>query len=92
MSEPYEGVPGTVVAFGGGGGSGSYVQPPPEASERHPIYKKYAHNESRATQLWFIVCDEGWRSSIVCERMYEHVADWLLAQLGRTPYANSPVR
>lgn len=34
--------------------------------------------------------DEGWRLSIVCGDLYEHVADWLLNLLGRTPYAKTP--
>ena len=60
----------------------------PEASPERPIYTKVAHDDGWATQLWFIVCDEGWRSSIVCERMYEWAADWLLGLLAdRPPYA-----
>lgn len=52
-------------------------------------YRKVAHEDSGATQLWFIVCDEDWRESIVCERMYEHVADWLLGILDGKHYLNN---
>ena len=48
------------------------------ASEQEPVYAKVAHDGGRTTQLWLITCDEGWRSSIVCEDMYERDADWLL--------------
>jgi hypothetical protein len=57
------------------------------ASEAAPIYRKVEHLDSGATKLFFIVCDEGWRESIVCERMYEWTADWLLGVLGRREYA-----
>ena len=57
--------------------------PTPEA----PVYAKVAHDDSGATQLYMITCDEGWRLSIVCERMYEWAADWLLEVLDQRPYA-----
>jgi hypothetical protein len=57
-------------------------QPTPD----HPHYTKTEHEHRiGATQLWFITCNEGWRSSIVCERMYQHDADWLLAILNGQP-------
>jgi hypothetical protein len=59
-------------------------------SETEPVYRKVAHDEGGATRLWFIVVDEGWREGILCERMYEWAADWLLTVLERRPYA--PVR
>lgn len=59
------------------------AEPTPEA----PIYTKAPHDDGWATQLWFIVCNEGWRESIVCERMYEWAADWLLEVLDRQPFA-----
>lgn len=49
-----------------------------DATETTPIYRKVEDIDSGATKLFFIVCDEGWRESIVCERMYEWAADWLL--------------
>jgi hypothetical protein len=58
----------------------------PPTPER-PLYAKLPEPDPGATQLWFITCDEGWRSSIVCERMYEWAADWLVGQLQGKPYA-----
>jgi hypothetical protein len=52
-----------------------------------PIYRKSPHLDSGATQLYMVVCNEGWRESIVCERMYEWAADWLIEVLARQPYA-----
>lgn len=57
------------------------------ATPEHPVYAKVPHDEGWATQLYFIVCDEGWRSSIVCERMYDWAASWLVEQLQGKPYA-----
>lgn len=58
-----------------------------DPSEREPVYSKVRHEGGSVTPLWFIVCDEGWRTSIVCERMYEWAADWLLDVLDRRPFA-----
>lgn len=55
------------------------------ASREKPIYKKISIRHDR--RLFMIICDEGWRTLIVCDNMYENVADWLLGILGRTPYA-----
>jgi hypothetical protein len=55
------------------------------ASPEAPVYGK-VEQKSGATRLFMIVCDEGWRSSIVCCDMYEWAADWLLGLLGRRPY------
>lgn len=52
-----------------------------------PVYSKAPHDDDYATQLWMIICDEGWRTSIVCEGMYEWAANWLVEVLGRQPYA-----
>lgn len=64
----------------------------PTGSEETPVYRKVAHDDGWATQLWFIVCHEGWRQSIVCERMYEWAADWLIAQIQGRPYASERQR
>lgn len=61
-----------------------------QASEDHPIYSKVEHEDSGATRLFFITVNEGWRESIVCERMYEWAADWLVEQLQGKPYASAP--
>ncbi len=57
-----------------------------------PIYKKVRHDEDTATKLFFIVCDEGWRETILCEKMYEWAADWLLILLDRIPFASGICR
>lgn len=57
------------------------------ASATSPIYSKVLDNTSKATPLYFIICNEGWRESIVCSGMYEWTADWLLKLLGRNAYA-----
>lgn len=62
--------------------------PMTEPTTNRTHYTKARHdNPNGGTQLWYIVCDEGWRDSIVCERMYEWTADWLLEVLGDRPYA-----
>lgn len=55
------------------------------ASSEKPVYKKFAIKPD--SRLFMIICDEGWRTLIVCDNMYESAADWLLGILGRTPYA-----
>lgn len=67
-------------------------KPPAPASPEAPIYRMLPDSSSSATQLWYVECDEGWRSSIVCERMYGWAAEWLLIQLGRRPYASPESR
>ena len=61
----------------------------PDASPERPNYWKVAEEKPSpvATQTWMIVCDEGWRESIVCNRMYEWAADWLIKQIQGKPYA-----
>jgi hypothetical protein len=55
------------------------------ASSEKPVYKKVSVKPD--SNLFMIICDEGWRTLIVCDNVYENVADWLLDILGRTPYA-----
>lgn len=50
-------------------------------------YRKFKQDDGAATPHFGIVCDEGWRESIVCTGMYEFVADWLLAIVSGHPYA-----
>jgi hypothetical protein len=57
------------------------------ASPEHPVYAKELDPASKATPLYFVTCDEGWRSSIVCERMYDWAADWLVETLQGKPFA-----
>lgn len=56
-----------------------------DASETNPHY--YYQPEERASNLFMLICDEGWRSSIVASGMYEWAAKWLVEQLQRKPYA-----
>lgn len=61
---------------------------PDEMSPEHPLYAKIPQDTGTATQLFMIICDEGWRQSIVCCDMYEFAADWFLSFLThRPPYA-----
>ena len=62
------------------------VRRPVGASPARPVYSKIAESDSGATARFMIVCDEGWRSSIVCEGMYGDAADWLLGILGHRPF------
>lgn len=58
------------------------------ASPERPVYRKvHQGDDGKVTRMFMITCDEGWRVSIVCADVYEHVADWLLGILGRQPYA-----
>lgn len=63
-----------------------------DATPEAPIYRKIRGNGNSATQLYFIVCDEGWRDSIVCSGMYEWTANWLLEVLARKPFAPEVIR
>lgn len=64
-------------------------EPVVQATPEWPLYRKFPQEKKNpeGTQLWGIVCDEGWRESIVCTHMYEWAADWLLEVLGRRPFA-----
>lgn len=56
-------------------------------SEETPVYGKVQHQAGR---LFMITCNEGWRSTILCDSMYEDDADWLLVVLGRQPRRIEP--
>lgn len=58
-----------------------------EATPEAPIYRVVEQDDGYATKRHMIVCDEGWRESIVCENMYGWAAEWMVNTLGRTPYA-----
>ena len=58
-----------------------------QPSEESPVYGKVQHQAGR---LFMITCDEGWRSTILCDSMYEEDADWLLVILGRRPRRVEP--
>ncbi len=56
-------------------------------SETAPLYYKVLQNPEAATETYLIVCDEGWRQSIVCADVQRWAVDWLLALIGRCQYA-----
>jgi hypothetical protein len=58
-----------------------------EPTTEHPVYSRVAHDEGSATVRYMVICDEGWRQSIVCEGMYDWAAHWLIGQLQGKPYA-----
>lgn len=57
------------------------------ASPEAPVYRKISHLDGAYGRQYMIICDEGWRTSVVCSQMYEWAADWMLGILGRRPYA-----
>lgn len=61
---------------------------PPGTPER-PLYAKARQRPEgdRVTGYFMVTVDEGWRQSIVCDGMYEWVADWLVEVLQGRPYA-----
>lgn len=58
-----------------------------EATVERPIYAKVYQDDGKATRLFMITVDEGWRQSILCNDMYEWAADWLLSVLADRPFA-----
>lgn len=56
-------------------------------SEEKPQYRKFRQDDNAATPHFGIVCDEGWKQSIVCTGMYEWAADWLIEQIQGKPYS-----
>lgn len=58
-----------------------------EATADSPIYHKVEEDKGGATKTYMIVCNEGWRESIVCCSMYDWVADWLLSIVQSRPFA-----
>ena len=55
------------------------------ASVEHPVYSKILQTDNKATKLFMIIVNEGWRESIMCTNMYEWAADWLLKVLQDRP-------
>jgi hypothetical protein len=64
------------------------VDETPEPTQEHPVYTMVVEDETSATQMYMIRCDEGWREMIVCTGMYRWAAEWLLGVLGNRPYAD----
>lgn len=68
--------PGEIVAVSGD---------PPREEKPHYYYTQ--EERSGASNLFMVICDEGWRTSIVCDGAYEWAARWLVEQLQGKPYA-----
>lgn len=58
----------------------------PHGTEDKPVYRKINEQRNTATEIYMIVCDEGWRESIVCTGMYAWAAEWLLEHIQGKPY------
>lgn len=57
-------------------------------SEQRPVYRVQREAESPAgTRLCRVVVDEGWRTSVLCDGMYEWAAQWLVEVLQGRPFA-----
>lgn len=65
-------------------GEGQIV-PADDANEEHPHYRY--QREASNVNKFMVICDEGWRSSIVCTGMYEWAAIWLVETLQGKPFA-----
>lgn len=61
-----------------------------EGTVQSPVYRAVLEADSMATKRYMIVCDEGWRESIVCEGMYRWAADWLVEILQGRTYPPGP--
>lgn len=59
----------------------------PEPTPERPFYGVQLQDSEGATKRYMIICNEGWRSSIVCEDMYGWAATWLVNILQGRPYA-----
>jgi hypothetical protein len=64
-------------------------EPLRDASIERPRYAKVAQQDGKATHLFMIVVDEGWRESVMCVDMFGWAADWLVNDVlaNRPPYA-----
>lgn len=58
-----------------------------DATPQRPKYEKRPVTGRGATKFFTVVCNEGWRESIVGTDMYEWCADWLIEVLDRRPFA-----
>jgi hypothetical protein len=59
----------------------------PEPTEARPVYTVVPQDGCGATQLYMVQVNEGWRSRILCQGMYRHLADWLANTLQGKPLA-----
>lgn len=76
--------------------SGSFDPSLEEPTVDFPHYRKQRQEEvmggdpvaeHHGSAFFMIVCDEGWRTSIVCSGMYEWAADWLIKVIDGRPFA-----
>jgi len=58
----------------------------PHGTPEQPVYRKVNEQRNTATEIFMIVCDEGWRESIVCTGMYEWSANFILSHIQGKPY------
>jgi hypothetical protein len=63
------------------------TEPTTEPTPERPHYAAVLQDDGYATPRYMVTCDEGWRSSIVCEGMYGWAAEWLVDMLQGRPYA-----
>lgn len=59
----------------------------PRGTPEKPFYQAVKQVKESATPLYMIICDEGWRESIVCCDMFKWAADWLVEVLQGQPFA-----
>lgn len=58
-----------------------------EPTEERPHYSAFRHHTEKATNIWSVAVNEGWRSTVVCSGMYDWAARWLVKELQGKPYA-----
>lgn len=60
-----------------------------EPTEEHPRYRTFLDEKTanKATALYMVICDEGWRQTVVCSGMYRWAAEWIVEELQGKPYA-----
>lgn len=55
-----------------------------QSTEEEP---RYSYRQETGTPAFMVICDEGWRQTVVCSGMYKWAAEWLVGQLQGKPYA-----
>lgn len=59
-------------------------------TEQRPNY--YKVRERIGSNLFMVMCDEGWRVSVLATGMWERVADWIIASVQGQPMPHIPER
>lgn len=75
-------------------GASGYMEkgdPIKEACETTPEYHISLEKgpPESATEIYMVVCDEGWKQSIVCTGMYRWAAEWLVRQVQGKPFGSN---